>query len=95
MCECLPKNYEVNVCQPFLTKLLANLMERFPKRDVVEAFSVLDPSGLLGKNEVAKEHLEVLLNHYSEDGGLMGISKECCTKEYTANSFLLQRSMQC
>ena len=58
-------------------------MERFPKRDVVEAFSVLDPSGLLGKNEVAKEHLEVLLNHYSADGGPMGISKECCTKEYS------------
>jgi hypothetical protein len=58
-------------------------MERFPKRDVVEAFSVLDPAGLLGENEVAKEHLEVLLNHYSGDGGRMGISKECCTKEYS------------
>lgn len=78
-----PENYEVNVRQPFLTKLLTNLMERFPKCDVIEAFSVLDPVGLLGENEVAKEHLDVLLNHYSEDGGPMGISKESCTKEYS------------
>ena len=78
-----PESYEVNVRQPFLTKLLTNLMERFPNCDVIEAFSVLDPAGLFGENEVAKEHLDVLLNHYSEDGGPMGISKESCTKEYS------------
>ena len=48
----------MNVRQPFLTKLLTNLMEQFFKCDVIEAFSVLDPAGLLGENEVAKEHLD-------------------------------------
>lgn len=42
-------------------------------------------AGLLGENKVAKEHLDVLLNHYSEDGGQMGIRKESHTKESTIN----------
>ena len=41
-------------------------MERFPKCDVIEAFSVLDPAGLLRENEVAKEHLDVLLNRTTQ-----------------------------
>ena len=78
-----PANYEARVRQPFLSKLQTNLMERFPKSDVLEAFSVLDPAGLLGGNEqIATEQLDVLLNHYAEDGGPMGINKESCTKEY-------------
>ena len=77
-----PEHYEVNVRQPFLTKLLTNLMDRFPKCHVVEAFSILDPAGLLAENEVAREHLDVLLDHYSEEG-TMGIGKANCTKEYS------------
>ena len=42
-----PANYEAHVRQPFLTQLQTNLMERFPKIDVLEEFSVLDPAGLL------------------------------------------------
>ena len=79
-----PEHYEVkfNVPQPFLTKLLTNPMDRFPKCHVVEAFSILDPTGLLAENEVAREHLDVLLDHYSEEGP-MGIGKANCTKEYS------------
>lgn len=48
--------------------------------NVLEAFSVFDPSGLLGE-AVAEEHLVTLLDHYKEDGP-MGINKMLCINEY-------------
>ena len=53
-----------------------------PKRaDLLEAFSVLDPAGLIGQDAIAEEHLEILLDHYNEDGA-MGINKVKRIDEY-------------
>lgn len=43
-----PEKYERNVRLHFLNKVIDNLRNRFPKVDVLEAFSVFDPSSLLG-----------------------------------------------
>ena len=58
-----------------------NLEERFPQVDTLEAFSVLDPAGLLGQEGVAEEKLAVLLEHYHEEGP-MGVNMTECVDEY-------------
>ena len=62
-----------------LAQIITNLQERFPQLDTLEAFSILDPAGLLGQIGIAKEKLEVLLKHYHKDE-TMGISQ--CRDEY-------------
>ncbi len=75
-----PEKYESDVRQQFLSKVITNLGDRFPKVNILEAFSVFDPSGLLGES-VAEEHLVTLLDHYKEDGP-MGINQILCINEY-------------
>ena len=43
-----PERFESNIRQKFITKVVTNLEEQFPQVDTLEAFSVLDPAGLLG-----------------------------------------------
>ena len=76
-----PSNYEARVRQKFLNALISNLQNRFPQVDVLEAFSILDPAGLLGQEVMSEEYLDTLLNHYDESGPL-GIPKAACVKEY-------------
>ena len=77
-----PERYEENVRQKFLAQVIINLEERFPQVNTLEAFSILDPSGLLSdETGLSGEHLERLLDHYAE-GGVMGINKLQCTAEY-------------
>ncbi len=67
----VPEKYESNVQQKFLSRVITNLGERFPKVNILETFSVL-----LGES-VAEEHLVTLLDHYEEDGP-MEINKIVC-----------------
>ena len=55
----------------------------------VEAFSVFDPSGLLGEC-IAEEHLTVLLDHYDESP--MGIEKVKCVQEYKEFTSFIQEN---
>lgn len=58
-----PERFESGIRQKFLTQVITNLEERFPQVDTLEAFSILDPAGLLGQEGVAEEKLEILLVH--------------------------------
>ena len=44
-----PEKYEKSVHQTFLTEVITNLRDRFPQVKVLEAFSVFNPQGLLGR----------------------------------------------
>ena len=44
----------------------------------MEAFSIFDPAGLLGRDAIAEEKLEILLDHYSD----LGVDKASCVREY-------------
>ena len=44
-----PEKYEKSVRQISLTEVIKNLCNHFPQVDVLEAFSVFDPQGLLGQ----------------------------------------------
>ena len=68
--------------QVFLSKVVTNLQERFPQVEVVEAFTIFDPAGLLGQEVLALEKLNILLDHYSGDGPL-ALNKERCIEDYT------------
>lgn len=83
-----PEKYERNVRQNFLSKVIDNLRDRFPKVNVLEAFSVFDPSGLLGESN-PEEHLATLLDHYKEEGP-MGIDKAKCITEYKEFTSFIQ-----
>ena len=61
--------------------MIINLHERFPQVNTLEAFSILDPSGLLGQPETASEYLPLLLTHYND--GPLALDTFECTKEYT------------
>ena len=75
-----PERFEVSVRQKFST----NLHDRFPQVDLLEAFSIFDPAGLLGGDAIAEEKLEILLDHYysNDSDGPIGIDREICRKEY-------------
>ena len=60
-----PERYETSVRQAFLREIIKNLGNRFLQVDVLEAFSIFDPQGLLGQEGIAVEKLEILLNHYN------------------------------
>ena len=74
------EKYERNVQQPFPNKVIDNLSNRFPKENVLEAFSVFNPSALL-RQSVAEEYLATLLDHYNKEGP-MEIDKADCIREY-------------
>ena len=76
-----PERFESGIRQKFITKVVTNLEERFPQVDTLEAFSILDPAGLLGQEGVAEEKLQVLLEHYHEEGP-MGVNMTECVDEY-------------
>ena len=78
---------------PFLTKLLTNLMERFPKCDVVEVFSIIDPAGLLRENEVARNTWMYYWTTTQRMGGQWEFTRKAAPKT-TVNSFHFQRNMQ-
>ena len=59
-----PEKFEEAVRQTFLTEVIKNLHDRFPQVEVLEAFSIFDPQGLLGQDSLATEKLEVLLDQY-------------------------------
>ena len=66
-----------------MTEVLKNLRDRFPQVQLLEAFSVFDPQGLLGQYSVATEKLEVLLDHYqSPTKGPEG--RTGCVDEYVS-----------
>ena len=44
-----PEQFENSVREVFLSKVVTNLQERFPQVEIVEAFTVFDPAGLLGQ----------------------------------------------
>ena len=77
-----PEQFEISVRQAFLLKVITNLQERFLQIEVVEAFTIFDPSGLLGQEVLALKKLKLLLDHYSGNGPL-AINKERCIDEYT------------
>lgn len=85
-----PERFESSTRQKFLSQVITNLEERFPQVDVLEAFSILDPAGLLGQEGVAEEKLEVLLEHYHEDGP-MGMNLSDCVDEYNEFSTFVKK----
>ena len=54
------ERYEDQVRQKFLDKVITNVKERFPQISVLEAFSALDPSGVLGEPETSIEYLSTV-----------------------------------
>ena len=79
-----PERFEVSVRQKFLAEISTNLRDRFPQVDLLEAFSIFDPAGLLGQDAIAEEKLEILLDHYysNDSDGPIGKDREICRKEY-------------
>lgn len=77
-----PEQFETFVRQAFLSKVITNLQEHFPQIEIIEAFTIFDPAGLLGQEVLALEKLKLLLDHYSGDGPL-AINSDRCTDEYT------------
>ena len=75
-----PQRFETQVRQKFLSQVIINLQERFPHTELLEAFSILDPEGLLGQQGV-EDQLGVILEHYHD--GPLAINPEECTREYT------------
>ena len=65
--------FDKNVRQPFLNLLLQNLTDRFPRVELLSAFSIFDPSLSCSATEADKEKaavesrekLEILSSHYS------------------------------
>ena len=76
------ERYEDQVRQKFLDKVITNVKERFPQIGVLEAFSALDPSGMLGEPEISIGCLSTIIDHYDVEGP-MGINRSDCEKEYT------------
>ena len=54
-----PEWFESSIHQKFLAQIITNLQEQLPQIDTLEAFSILDPAGLLGQVGMAEEKLEV------------------------------------
>ena len=81
-----PKKFGMSVRQEFLSKVIANLHDWFPQVDILEAFTVFDPAGLL---VMVMEHLNLLLDHYNLDGP-MAIYRDRCTEEYTGFSTFIK-----
>ena len=77
-----PERYEDQIRQKFVEKVITNVKERFPQVSILEAFSILNPSGMLGEPETSMEYLSILLDHYDVEGP-MGIDRSDCEKEYT------------
>ena len=78
-----PENFEVNVRQKFLREIIKNIEERFPQVEILEAFSIFDPSGLLPHKEITSKKLEILLEHYDRNLDLQTESnRERCKKKY-------------
>ena len=84
-----PAQFEVLVCQAFIAKVITNLQERFPQVDLLESFTIFDPSGLLGQDFLALDKLKILLDHYSEDN-VLGIDRDACIREYAEFSTLIK-----
>lgn len=61
-----PERYEDQIRQKFVEKVITNVKERFPQVSILEAFSILDPSGMLAEPETSMEYLSTLLDHYDE-----------------------------
>lgn len=72
-----PQRFQTQVCQKFLSQMIANLQERFPHAELLEAFSILDPEGLPGQQGIVEDQLDVIRKHY-QDGGPMAISVVEC-----------------
>ena len=77
-----PERYDDQIRQKFVEKVITNVKERFPQVGILEAFSILDPSGVLGEPETCMEYLSMLLYQYDVEGP-MGIDRSDCEKEYT------------
>ena len=73
-----PERYDDQIRQKFVEKVITNVKERFPQVGILEAFSILDPSGVLGEPETSMEYLSMLLDQYD-----VGIDRSDCEKEYT------------
>ena len=84
-----PDQFEASVRQVFLSKVITNLQERFPRVDLLEAFTIFDPAGLLGQEVLALEKLTLLLDHYNAHGP-MAIDRNKCTEEYTEFSTFIK-----
>ena len=54
---------------------------------ILEVFSILDPSGVLGEPETSMDYPSMLLDQYDVEG-LMGIDQSDCEKEYTQFTFV-------
>ena len=87
-----PEKYEDQIRQKFVDKVITNVKERFPQVSLLEAFSVLDPSGMLGEPETSMEYLSTLLDHYDVEGP-MGIDRSDCEKEYTEFTSFVKEHM--
>ena len=48
-----PEQFENSVHQVSLSKVVTNLSEHFPQVEVIEAFTIFDPAGLLGQEVLA------------------------------------------
>ena len=44
-----PERYDDQTRQKFVEKVITNVTERFRQVGILEAFSILDPSGVLGR----------------------------------------------
>ena len=76
------ERYENQIRQNFVGKVITNVKERFPHAGISEAFSISDPSGMLGEPQTCMEYLSTLLDHYDVERP-MGIDQPECEKEYT------------
>ena len=57
-----PERYDDQIRQTFVEKVITNVEERFPQVGILEAFGILDPSGVLGEPETFMEYLSMLLD---------------------------------
>ena len=60
-----PERYEDQITPKFVDKIITNVKECFPQVSILEAFSVLDPSGMFGEPEMFMGYLSTFLDHYS------------------------------
>ena len=70
------QRFESHVRQKFLSHIIENIQERFPQAELLEAFSILDPQGLVGDDQ-----LEIILDHYKN--GQLVINPGDCLKEHS------------
>ena len=76
-----PQCFEAQVRLKFLSQVIINLQERYSHTELLQAFSILYPEGLLGQQGVDDQLLGIILEHYRD--GPMAIKSEECTREYT------------